>query len=53
MQADLIRLSPQGSQMVAARSDHYVHLVQPDVVIEAIRKVVAAARRSVATRMAR
>ena len=46
MQADLVTLSPQGTQMVAANSDHYVHLAQPDVVIEAIRKVVTFARRS-------
>ena len=26
MQADLVTLSPQGTQMVAANSDHYVHL---------------------------
>jgi pimeloyl-ACP methyl ester carboxylesterase len=25
MQADLVKLSPQGTQMVAANSDHYVH----------------------------
>ena len=44
MQADLVNLSPQGSQMVAANSDHYVHVRQPEVVIDAIRTVVAKAR---------
>ena len=44
MQADLVTLSPQGTQVVAVNSDHYVHLGQPDVVIDAIRTVVAKAR---------
>jgi pimeloyl-ACP methyl ester carboxylesterase len=46
MQADLVTLSPQGSQMVAANSDHYVHVRQPEVVIDAIRTVVGTARRA-------
>ena len=44
MQADLVTLSSQGTQMVAANSDHYVHLGQPDIVVDAIRQVVAKAR---------
>jgi pimeloyl-ACP methyl ester carboxylesterase len=50
MQTDLVGLSPPGAQMVAAGSDHYVHLDQPDVVIDAIRKVVAEARLGTAAR---
>jgi pimeloyl-ACP methyl ester carboxylesterase len=46
MQADLVTLSSQGTQMVAANSDHYVHLGQPDIVVDAIRKVVAKTRLS-------
>ena len=44
MQADLVKLSLEGTQMVAANSDHYVHLLQPEVVVDAIRKVVADSR---------
>ena len=44
MQADLVRLSPQGTQVVAVNSEHYVHLQQPDTVIDAIRTVVVKAR---------
>ena len=51
MQTDLVKLSPQGTQMVAASSDHYVHLGQPDVVIDAIVKVVAEARLGTAARV--
>ena len=42
MQTDLVKLSPQGTQVVAETSDHYVHLGQPAVVIDAVRRVVAA-----------
>ena len=44
MQADLVRLSPQATQVVAVNSEHYVHLEQPDVVNEAVRTVVAKVR---------
>jgi len=50
MQADLVTLSLEGTQTVAANSDHYVHLGQPDVVVDALRKVVAKARLSAAAR---
>jgi len=50
MQPDLVKLSSQGTQMVAVNSEHYVHLGQPDVVLDAVRKVVAKARLSVAAR---
>ena len=44
MQADLVTLSSRGTQLVAVNSDHYVHVRQPDVVIDAIRTMVAQAR---------
>jgi pimeloyl-ACP methyl ester carboxylesterase len=45
LQADLVTLSSHGTQVVASKPGHYVHLVQPDIVIEAIRGVVSKARR--------
>jgi pimeloyl-ACP methyl ester carboxylesterase len=44
-QAALLRLSTRSSQVVAAGSGHYVQLDQPDVVVDAVGTVVAAARR--------
>jgi len=44
MQADLVTLSSEETQRVAANSDHYVHLRQPEVVIGAIQTVVAKVR---------
>lgn len=44
MQAELARLSPQGRVVVAEGSGHGVQLDRPDVVIGAIRDVLAAAR---------
>ena len=49
MQTDLVSLSPQGTQVVAAKSEHYVHLQQPAVVVDAIRRIVAQARLSTTT----
>lgn len=43
-QAALLRLSTNSSQVVAAGSGHYVHLDRPEVVVEAVRTVLAAAR---------
>jgi pimeloyl-ACP methyl ester carboxylesterase len=45
LQADLVTLSSRGTQVVASVPGHYVHLVQPDIVIEAVRGVVSEARR--------
>jgi pimeloyl-ACP methyl ester carboxylesterase len=42
-QAALLRLSTRSSQVVAAGSGHYVQLDQPEVVVEAVRTVLAAA----------
>jgi hypothetical protein len=49
MQAELVTLSSQGTQTVAANSDHYVHLRQPEIVIAAIETVVAKVRLGVPT----
>jgi pimeloyl-ACP methyl ester carboxylesterase len=43
-QADLARRSQNGKQIIAEESGHYIHLEQPDLVIDAIRQVVDAAR---------
>lgn len=40
MQKELAQLSTQGTQVVAKNSGHYIQLDRPDVVIEAVRKVV-------------
>jgi hypothetical protein len=45
LQAALATLAPGARQVVAAESGHYVQLQQPELVIAAIREVVAAARR--------
>jgi pimeloyl-ACP methyl ester carboxylesterase len=45
MQHELTMLSPQGKQVVADKSGHYIQLAQPQLVIDAIGQVVAAARK--------
>lgn len=45
LQRELTGLSSQGTQMIAEQSGHMVPLDQPDVVVEAIRRVVSAVRR--------
>lgn len=45
-QRDLATLSPRGRQIVAGNSGHFVQLDEPEVVIDAIREVVAESRRS-------
>jgi len=44
MQEELSRLSTRGTQTIAENSAHYIQIDRPDVVIEAIRKVVEQAR---------
>lgn len=44
-QASLIALSRVGKQVVAKRSGHHIPLDEPDLVVVAIRDVIAAARR--------
>jgi pimeloyl-ACP methyl ester carboxylesterase len=43
-QADLARRSQNSEQIIAEDSGHYIHLEQPDLVIDAIRQVVDAVR---------
>ncbi len=43
-EADLVKLSSVGVERVAPESDHHIHLYQPELVIQAIRDVVTAAR---------
>ncbi len=44
LQADLAGLVPNGRQVIAERSGHYVHRTEPELVLEAIRQVVEAVR---------
>jgi pimeloyl-ACP methyl ester carboxylesterase len=39
LQTALVALSPRGKQVVAQRSQHYIHLTEPQLVIDAIRRV--------------
>jgi pimeloyl-ACP methyl ester carboxylesterase len=45
MQSELAALSTRSERVTAARSGHYVQLDQPEVVVDAILRVVLAARR--------
>ena len=45
LQRDLTRLSTQSTHVIAARSDHFIHDDEPELVIDAIRQVVGLARR--------
>jgi pimeloyl-ACP methyl ester carboxylesterase len=45
LQVELAALSSNGEQVIAQQCGHYVHLDQPELVIDAIRTVVEAARR--------
>jgi pimeloyl-ACP methyl ester carboxylesterase len=44
MQGELAALSPAGALRVAEECGHYIHLEQPQLVVDAIREVVARAR---------
>jgi pimeloyl-ACP methyl ester carboxylesterase len=44
MQEDLATLVPNGRHVIAARSSHYVHQTEPELVIDAIRDVIQAVR---------
>ncbi|MDQ2807075.1 MAG: alpha/beta hydrolase [Chloroflexota bacterium] len=39
LQGELARLSPQGRQIMAAASGHFIHHDQPDLVIAAVREI--------------
>ena len=43
-EAELAALSSAGRLIVASKSDHYIHLYEPDLVADAIREVVEKAR---------
>ncbi|MBI5353735.1 MAG: alpha/beta hydrolase [Chloroflexi bacterium] len=45
LQIELTMLSPQGKQVVASQSGHYIQLEQPQLVIDAIVQVAADARK--------
>jgi CubicO group peptidase (beta-lactamase class C family)/pimeloyl-ACP methyl ester carboxylesterase len=44
LQADLAGLVPNGRQVIAERSGHYVHRTEPELVIDAIADVIEAVR---------
>ncbi len=44
MQAELAALSTRGKQIIAEDCGHHIHMEQPELVIDAIREVVEAAR---------
>ncbi|MGC1370744.1 MAG: alpha/beta hydrolase [Candidatus Sulfotelmatobacter sp.] len=44
MQKELAHLSTRGSRVIAKNSGHYIQLDRPDVVVDAVRKVVNAVR---------
>ena len=49
MQVDLAHLSTRGTQTIARNSAHYIQVDRPDVVIDAVRNIVAQARQGRAT----
>lgn len=40
-EAEMAKMSRVGIDRIAADSDHYIHLYQPDMVAQAIREVIA------------
>ncbi len=48
-QQDLVSLSPQGKQIIATESGHFIQDQQPAVVINAIQKIVEHARKKVSS----
>jgi hypothetical protein len=45
MQSDLLNLSRNSKQIIAANSGHHIQLDEPEVVIKAIRQVIDAIQR--------
>jgi pimeloyl-ACP methyl ester carboxylesterase len=41
MQKELAGLSSQGKQVIAQKSGHYIQLDEPELVIDAIRELIA------------
>jgi pimeloyl-ACP methyl ester carboxylesterase len=48
-QRDLVTLSPRGTQVIAENSGHFVQNDQPDIVIQAIRQVLADSQQRTST----
>lgn len=46
MQEELVHLSTRGTQTIAKNSSHYIQIDRPDVVVDAIRKIVEQARQA-------
>jgi pimeloyl-ACP methyl ester carboxylesterase len=44
LQQELVSLSTQGKQIIAEKSGHNIHWDQPDLVIDAIREILAQVR---------
>jgi pimeloyl-ACP methyl ester carboxylesterase len=44
LQTQLVQLSAQGRQVMAAKSHHYVHHEEPDIVIDAIQQMIESIR---------
>lgn len=44
MQGELLKLSPKAKQTIATRSSHYIHLTEPQLLVDAIRSVSAQAQ---------
>ena len=49
LQDDLARLSSRSEHIIAEHSGHYIHHDEPDLVVDAIHKIVNAARAAPAT----
>ena len=45
LQQDLVHRSPRGKQIMATRSGHFIHHDEPELVVSAIREVIAETRR--------
>lgn len=44
LQTDLVKLSLNGKQIIAAKSGHYIHFAEPELVVEAIREITTLAK---------
>ena len=39
MQKELLALSPNSQQIIAEKSSHYIHLTQPELILDAVQSV--------------
>jgi hypothetical protein len=46
LQLDLVSLTPQSKHVIAGTADHYVHIREPDLVVDAVKSVVEQHRRA-------